>query len=361
MKKVLIITAMLLIALGMNAQSNSSRTRPAGSSEERKAQPAATERSQSNATRTTESRKADAQPAEKPAQTRTQSSQPRTVNTGTSSGNGRSSSYQHSGSGNTRQVNTEVKRETDVNRSTSGTTRTTTTSRTTEVERKPETRSTGSGNSYNSGGTRRTATTTQGNTNRKPGQEYSGRVSGTEYDPKTGQVYVEQRKVYSNSGYHREVRHVPQTNYVYRPVEYRRVHHPYRTPPRVEIIWDYNMYNHYRYLYPEYNMWYYSYGHRIHTVSTYDAGAYIGELVRVYGMVDEVYYARSTDEYYLYFGGPYPYNDFTVIIKGNDARRMSYRPVRYFTGRHIAVTGLISLWDGKPEMIVKRGSQVDLY
>jgi hypothetical protein len=129
----------------------------------------------------------------------------------------------------------------------------------------------------------------------------------------------------------------------------------------VEIIWDYRMYNDYRYLYPEYTMWYYSYGHRIYTVSAYDVRAYVGELVRVYGIVDEVWYSGQTDEYYLYFGGPYPYNDFTVIMTGRDARKFSRKPTRFFAGRHIAVTGLVSLWEGKPELVVKRKSQVDPY
>jgi len=86
------------------------------------------------------------------------------------------------------------------------------------------------------------------------------------------------------------------------------------------------MYHNYSSWYPNYNLWYYPYGYRIHTISAYDAYNYIGEIARIYGRVTEVWYSGETREYYLYIGGPYPYQDFTVIVDYSDARRFSRNP-----------------------------------
>ncbi len=183
-----------------------------------------------------------------------------------------------------------------------------------------------------------------------------------EYVPRTEQVYVEKRQAYRTPERPRTVRTVNQsTTFVHRPIEYRRNYYPYAEPRRVEIIWDVHMYNEYSYLYPHYDYWYYPYGYRIHTISAYDADRYIGEIARIYGRVSDVWYERKTDEYYLFFGEPYPYQDFSVIITGKTARRYSYRPERYFVNRNIAVTGLVSMWDNRPEMLVKKRSQIEVY
>jgi len=149
--------------------------------------------------------------------------------------------------------------------------------------------------------------------------------------------------------------------YINKPVEYRRVKYPYKVPARVDIRWTLAMYKEYRVFYPEFNHWYYPLGYRIHTISAYDAGFYIGEIARVYGMVYSTWHSRATDEYYLYFGGPYPYQDFSVILPAKVARRINWRPERYFLNRHIAVTGLISRWEGKPEILLRNKTQMDIY
>jgi hypothetical protein len=150
---------------------------------------------------------------------------------------------------------------------------------------------------------------------------------------------------------------------VYRPnpMEYRRIHHPYRAPVHIDVIWTPRMYYDYRFIYPEYNYWYYPYGYRIRTISAYDALYYTGEIVNVYGMVTEAWYSWKTDEYILYFGARYPYQDFSVIIPGHKARQFSRRPEIFFEGRYIWVTGLISLHNSQPEMVVMKKHQIHLY
>ena len=146
-----------------------------------------------------------------------------------------------------------------------------------------------------------------------------------------------------------------------RTIEYRRVYHAYRAPVHTHIVWTNHMYREYRLIYPEYRYWYYPIGHSIQTISAYDAGFYVGEVMNVYGKVNDVWYSRRTDEYFLHFGAHYPYHDFTVIIPGNKARRIARHPEFFFDNRYIWATGLISLYDGKPEMVVRKTHQINVY
>jgi hypothetical protein len=173
-------------------------------------------------------------------------------------------------------------------------------------------------------------------------------------------TYEVERKNYSTpqrERVHREVYSVDRP----RPVEYRRVHHPYRAPYDIHVIWTHNMYHEYMMMYPNYNYWYYPSGYSIRTISAYDAIYYIGEVMNVYGRVYETWYCRETDEYFLYFGARYPYQDFSVIIPGHKARQFSRRPGIFFEGRYIWVTGLISMHQGQPEMIIRKKHQIHLY
>ena len=147
----------------------------------------------------------------------------------------------------------------------------------------------------------------------------------------------------------------------YTPVKYRTVHQPYRVPEHNHVVWTHNMHREYRSWYPDFNYWYYPTGYRIVNVPFHNAYFHIGEVRNVYGRVSNVWYSWSTDEYYLYFGASYPYQNFTVIVEGRDARRLSRHPEAYFGGRYIWVTGLISTFEGKPEIMVKRNSQIHLY
>ena len=196
------------------------------------------------------------------------------------------------------------------------------------------------------------------------------------------EVTYQSRRVHSTSGrseqtynknkhaHNRKVYHTPhRTHYtrkvvhVNRPrsIEYRRVYHAYRTPVHIRVVWTNQMYREYRLIYPEYRYWYYPIGYRIRTISAYDAGFYVGEVMNVYGRVSEVWYNRKSDEYFLHFGARYPYHDFTVIIPGRKARRIARHPELFFENRYIWATGLISLYDGKPEMVVRKTHQINLY
>lgn len=181
------------------------------------------------------------------------------------------------------------------------------------------------------------------------------RVTATRPASKYHKEYRSPR-VYRES--HRVVHH-----YHHKPAPkvYRAKHYTYRRPSELNIIWTPLMHRHYIRMYPMVKYWHYTNGHRITMVSAYDAEFYRGDVRTVYGRVTEVFYSRNTDEYFLYFGLHYPYQDFTVVLPGYIARRYSYRPERYFDNRHLAVTGLITTFNGEPEIVVKESFQMSLY
>ena len=146
-----------------------------------------------------------------------------------------------------------------------------------------------------------------------------------------------------------------------KPVSYRKTYHPYRKPAYRTAYWTKPMYVEYCKIYPEVKYWRYDYGTRIYTISAYDAYYHIGELRRVYGKVHEVFYAKKTDEYYLYFGSYYPYHDFSIVVPGHIARSYSYRPAWYFQNQHIMVTGLVTAYKESPEIVVRRVNQIKIY
>jgi hypothetical protein len=173
---------------------------------------------------------------------------------------------------------------------------------------------------------------------------------------------TEPRRHYTTPNRHAvRTNHVNGYRYHYNPVRYQQVHYHYRTPKRLHVTWTNRMYREYRIMYPEFRYWYYPIGYQIVTVPFYNAYYHIGEVRNVYGRVHEVYYSWTTDEYHLYFGGNYPYHDFTVIIPGRQARRYDSHPELFFEGRYILVTGLLSTFEGRPELIVKRRHQIHLY
>lgn len=175
-----------------------------------------------------------------------------------------------------------------------------------------------------------------------------------------GNAHAEKRKHYTTPN-RKPVRKAHAVHAKYTPVKYRNIHHHYKVPNRVNVVWTHSMYRNYRAMYPDYHYWYYPTGYRIVTVPYYNAYFHMGEVRNVYGRVHEAWYSWSTDEYYLYFGAAYPYQDFTVIIEGRDARRFNRHPEAYFGGRYIWVTGLVSNFEGKPEIMVRRNSQIHLY
>jgi hypothetical protein len=162
----------------------------------------------------------------------------------------------------------------------------------------------------------------------------------------------------------RETRVVHHHHYQYRPIEYRRVHYRYRAPVMVNVFWTRNIYYDFVAFYPHHRYYVnlnYEMGRPIHTISAYDAMFNIGRIHKVYGEVSEVHYSKYDDIFYLYIGGPYPYHDFTIMIEGNDYRRYRFPNFNRLVGAHVWSMGLITEFEGKPEVLVRRPYQFGVY
>jgi hypothetical protein len=146
----------------------------------------------------------------------------------------------------------------------------------------------------------------------------------------------------------------------YHPVTYREHYRAMYYPAHREIIWTNRMHRYYVGLYPEIRLRY-PIGYRVQTISALDARYNVGEIARVYGRVYGTWYNRESDDLLLFFGGEWPNQEFTMIIPGSVARRYSWRPERYFLGQHVMATGYISNFEGRPEMLVKKRNQVEVF
>lgn len=199
----------------------------------------------------------------------------------------------------------------------------------------------------------------------RPTSISSRRNPGSTYRSPGSKVYAKERARYENKRYYsgRHYHHVYPYTRVRVNHHYDARVHNYRVlyrPAYREIYWTRNMYRDYRLWYPNY-YWRYNYGYRIQTISVFDAKYNLGEVAMVYGRVSATWYNEETDDYLLFFGGEYPYHQFTIVLPGRIARKFNWRPERYFLGEHLTVTGLITTYDGIPEIIVKNGRQIGLY
>ena len=82
-----------------------------------------------------------------------------------------------------------------------------------------------------------------------------------------------------------------------------------------------------------------------------------GEFATVSGTVTEVY-VSAKGNVFLDFGGSYPHQAFTGVIFSRYAGRFSN--VSSYTGKNVAVTGKITLYAGRPEIIVKLPAQLNV-
>ncbi len=350
MKKIIIITAILLFAISLQAQ-RSSRERSRTETEKQKSEATVRRSAEQKSTRShtaTTTRQAstrDISHANRSRQsTRTSPARSNASNrTGVSRSQTQKSTYEKPRQGQVTHSNTGNQGRTSGDRSPNrGNTGT-------YKGQKPSPNKVTTGR-YNGN--------VRSNTNsHRNNQSVRGNTGKGKYVTRT---HAEHRQQYTTPN-RRAIRTNHVKGYHYNPIRYRTVNYHYRAPNRVHVTWTNRMYHDYRRMYPEFGYWYYPIGYRIVTVPTYHAYNHIGEVRNVYGRVHEVYYSWTTDEYHLYFGGDYPYHDFTVIIPGNQARRYDRYPDMYFEGRYMWVTGLLSTYEGRPELIVRRRSQIHIY
>jgi DNA/RNA endonuclease YhcR with UshA esterase domain len=86
-----------------------------------------------------------------------------------------------------------------------------------------------------------------------------------------------------------------------------------------------------------------------------EAGKHIGETATVTGRVHG-FHQSGKGNIFLNMGGKYPNQAFTAFIPSSSAGQFS-NPQQY-EGKTIAVSGKITLYRGKPEVVVTSPSQI---
>jgi DNA/RNA endonuclease YhcR with UshA esterase domain len=91
------------------------------------------------------------------------------------------------------------------------------------------------------------------------------------------------------------------------------------------------------------------------TYTALEAPKHVGETATVTDRVDGVHQSGKGN-IFLNMGGKYPNQAFTAFIPASSAGQFS-QPQEY-EGRTVAVSGKITLYKGKPEIIVNSPSQI---
>jgi predicted extracellular nuclease len=94
---------------------------------------------------------------------------------------------------------------------------------------------------------------------------------------------------------------------------------------------------------------------QIQTIAPAEAKTHVGQTVTVEGAVGNVYTARS-GMIFIDMGGRYPDNAFAAVIFTGDAGK--FPDVKSLDGKTVDITGAVSLYRGKPEIILKTADQV---
>lgn len=92
-----------------------------------------------------------------------------------------------------------------------------------------------------------------------------------------------------------------------------------------------------------------------------EASGHIGELATVCGNVASAKYASTSKGHptFLNLDEPYPHQIFTVLIWGSDRRAFDSPEITY-SGKDICVSGRITTYQGKPEIVAKQPIQIKM-
>lgn len=95
-------------------------------------------------------------------------------------------------------------------------------------------------------------------------------------------------------------------------------------------------------------------------LSPIEAASHIGKEATICGRVASAKFASGTRRQptFLNLDRPYPHHIFTVVIWGKDRGAFSPPPEVVYRDKRICVTGLITEYDARPQVIVTRPDQI---
>ena len=98
---------------------------------------------------------------------------------------------------------------------------------------------------------------------------------------------------------------------------------------------------------------------QINKITAAEAKDHVGEVRTVCGKVASTHYASGSkgQPTFLNLDEPYPKEDFTILIWGSDRAKFGAPETKYKDAR-VCVTGKITSFRGKPEVIATEPSQI---
>ena len=92
-------------------------------------------------------------------------------------------------------------------------------------------------------------------------------------------------------------------------------------------------------------------------IKTSEAENYIGKIEIVEGFANQIYHSRG-GTCFIDMDGDYPNNVFTAVIFKSDLKK--FKDIDEYEGKEIEVKGIIKEYRGKPEIILKNKSQIQI-
>ena len=98
------------------------------------------------------------------------------------------------------------------------------------------------------------------------------------------------------------------------------------------------------------------------SITAAQAASHVGERCTVCGQVVDSRYAPSSkgSPTFLNFEKPYPNHIFTVVIWGSERSRFPSNPESRYRNKNVCATGLIETYSGKPQIIARDPSQLQI-
>lgn len=93
------------------------------------------------------------------------------------------------------------------------------------------------------------------------------------------------------------------------------------------------------------------------TISTQQAKDNIGKTVTVCGTVAKVFTSKKGN-IFLNFDKSYPHQTFSGTIFMADSYR--FTDIENYTGKNICITGIIKIYNAKPEIVIKTPEQIKI-
>jgi DNA/RNA endonuclease YhcR with UshA esterase domain len=97
------------------------------------------------------------------------------------------------------------------------------------------------------------------------------------------------------------------------------------------------------------------------TIQLDSAAFYEGKTITICSKVQDTYETKGAKKTtYINFGKPYPKSTFTIVIFGSNLKNFKYKPVDYLKNKEVCVTGKITIYKGKPQMIITKEEQIQI-